>query len=189
MKHIIRLTESQLHRLVQESINGIVSEGCNEMAQVPTASLKGQDTIQKMQALVDQANQAYQSLASEYGAYSLMDREGDPYSLKGQIKLHGNGFIVFPLESGTQKMKVFTKSGGRIRIFPGDWYTEGWKDAKKLLNKIIKDAEIGRRHIEIYDPSVEDDVTPENYKEKRQQQREMNKRIGIKADSHLIERP
>ena len=67
-------------------------------------------------------------------------------------------------------------------MFKGDFYTEGWDDAKKILNKIIRDAKIGIGHFQNYDPNWEYSETPEERKTNVNNLKQMNKSIGRKRN-------
>ena len=156
------------------------------------------DPIQKVQAMIDAANNAYRDAkAKQEDTLALMDKEGTTYGLKSDIKLDGRGYIHFPFVGASsyssytpEKIKVLTKVGGKVRLNLGDFYDSGWKDALKLLKQIIKDAEIGNGHFEQYDPNWEDAESKEDFNEKQKALRDMNKRIGRKANvgSEYIEK-
>jgi hypothetical protein len=81
-----------------------------------------------------------------------MDKDGEVYGLSESIRLNKRGYIIIPINGGHHssygpvKIKVFTQAGGKLRILPGDYWGEGWKDARKILNNIIRDAKIGNSH-------------------------------------------
>lgn len=145
---------------------------------------EAKDPVEKIQALIDAANQAYQSTVEVQGEteWPLMDKDGETYGLKGQIKLDKRGYLSIPIDGGTYgsygpvKFKVLQKAGGKVRIFPGDYWTEGWNDAQKILKQIIRDAQIGNGHFHEYDPNWEDNGDVESLKA-------MNKKIGRKANA------
>ena len=155
-----------------------------------TILIEAVDPVAKIQQLIDAANQAYQNALKSQNMDEeepLMDKDGDTYGLSGEIKLTGNGYIIIPLRSyfgnlGAEKIKVLTKQGGKVKLFNGDFYDQGWKDAKKILNNIIRDAEIGSKHFQNYDPSWEDDTdTP--YSERMANLKAHNKSIGRNANA------
>lgn len=175
MKDIIRLTEADLHALVNEAVKIYIKEAVNP--------------IGKIQELIQQANDAYHNALSVQGntEYPLMDKDGNPYGLKGDIRLDGRGYIIIPFSSWSygsyspEKIKVLTKTNGKIKLIQGDWMENGWKDARKMLNQIIRDAQIGNGNFQNYDPRWEDSDTPEEYKANKAALRDMNRKIGRKA--------
>jgi len=142
--------------------------------------------LDKIQALIDQANSAYEQAIEHQGEteWPLMDKEGTIYGLSGNIRLDKRGYIIIPINGSPYssyepvKIRVFTQRGGKIKIIPGDYWDEGWKDAKKILNNIIRDANIGNAHFSEYDPSWEDEGN-------KSALRGMNKRIGRRADAGM----
>lgn len=176
----LTLTESELKQVVKEAAMKIITE----MAADPTI---------KIQQLIQQANDAYHhalEVQGESERWPLMDKEGTPYGLTGDIKLNGRGYIIIPFNGAygmytPEKIKVLTRAGGRIRIYPGDYMNNGWKDAAKMLKQIIRDAQIGNGHFENYDPNWEDADTPEQYKANREALKAMNKQIGRKSNSGM----
>lgn len=176
------VSESRIRRIIRESIKNILSEAS--------------DPIAKVQALIDQANAAYQKAAQyqDGDEYPLMDRKGESYGLKGEIRLYGQGYIYIPFcawqYSGRDyaepiKIRILSKAGGKVRFVPGDWEVEGWKDARKMLNDIIKDAERGIAHFQEYDARWEDADNEEEYASNKQAMKDMNKRIGLRANTGL----
>ena len=172
--------ENRIHRIIKESVNNILLEASD-----PTA---------KVQALIDQANAAYQKAAQyqDGDEYPLMDRKGESYGLTGPIKLFGHGYIYIPFNawkySGRDytepiKIRILTKAGGRVRFVPGDWDTEGWKDARKMLNDIIKDAERGIGHFQNYDPNWETAENEEEYQSNVANMKAMNKQLGLRSNT------
>lgn len=166
------LTESELRQVVREAAMKIITEIAD-----PTV---------KIQQLIQQANEAYHQAIEVQGEtqWPLMDKEGNPYGLTGDIRLDGRGYIVIPFNGGSyspyspEKIKVLTRVRGRVRIYPGDYMNNGWKDAAKMLKQIIRDAQIGNGHFQNYDPNWEDADTPEQYKANKEALRGMNKQIG-----------
>ena len=146
--------------------------------------------LDKIQALIDQANSAYAQAIEHQGEteWPLMDKDGEVYGLSGSIRLDKRGYIIIPINGspysfkyltyGPVKIKVFTQSGGRIRILNGDYWDEGWKDARKILNNIIRDAKIGNSYFSEYDPSWEDEGN-------KAALRDMNKRIGRRSNAGM----
>ncbi len=152
------------------------------------------DPVAKVQALIQQANDAYHNADNEQGGteWPLMDKDGSPYGLSSDIKLDGRGYIIIPFTawqysdySKPVKIRVLRKVGGKIKIIPGDYYEEGWKDASKLLKKIIKDANIGVGHFKEYDPNWESGVSKEEQMANRTSLRDMNKKIGRNANAGM----
>lgn len=173
----IRLTESQLHKIIKESVNKVLNEAA--------------DPIAKIQSLIQQANDAYHEAAEAQGGdpNPLMDKDGTAYGLQGDVRLDGRGYVIIPFTSQSSwseytspaKIRVLTKAGGRIKILNGDYMTEGWKDAAKMLKSIIKHAQIGIGNFQNYDASWENSDTPEEYKANKAALRDMNKKIGRRA--------
>ena len=176
----LRLTESELKQVVREAAMKIITE----MAADPTINI---------QQLIQQANDAYHHALEVQGKterWPLMDKDGTPYGLTGDIKLDGRGCVVIPFDGAydvytPEKIKVLTRAGGRIRINQGDYMNSGWKDAAKMLKQIIGDAQIGNGHFEKYDPNWESAETPEEYKANKEALRGMNKEIGRKASAGM----
>lgn len=179
-KRYLRLTESDLRQVVREAATKILTE----MAVDPTI---------KVQQLIQQANDAYRQTIEVQGQteWPLMDKEGNPYGLSGEIRLDGRGYIIIPFNGGSyspynpEKIKVLTRAGGRIRLYPGDYMNNGWKDAAKMLKQIIRDAQIGNGHFQNYDPNWENSDNPEEYKANKAALRGMNKQIGRKASAGM----
>lgn len=179
MKKVIKLTESNLRKVIQESIKQVLKEGV--------------DVVSKIQTLIDDANSAYMAVSKEFGdEYPLMDKKGNTYGLSGQIKLDGRGYIIIPFvdytngwsdHSSTEKIKVLQKQQGVVRIYNGDYFDEGWKDARKKLKRIIEDAQRYRQYTQGYNPEWDDSETPEQYKQNKENLRAFNKQIGRHAQS------
>lgn len=178
-KEIIRLTESDLHKIIENAVRKLVNEAV--------------DPVAKIQALIQQANEAYQQAKEIQGGdeWPLMDKEGTSYGLSSDIRLDGRGYIIIPFNGGRyssyqpERIRVITKAGGKVRIIQGDYWDEGWKDAKKMLNKIIKDAKIGIGYFHNYDPNWEDANNPDEYKANKKALKDMNKQIGMKSNSGM----
>ena len=152
------------------------------------------DPVAKIQALIQQANEAYHNADNEQGGteWPLMDKDGSPYGLSSDIKLDGKGYVIIPFTawqysdySEPVKIRVLRKVGGKIQIIPGDWYEEGWKDVSKLLKKIIKDASIGVGHFKEYDPNLENSNSKEEQMKNRSLLKAMNKKIGRNANAGM----
>lgn len=177
----INLTESRLRQIVAESIDNVLIE-----AKDPTSVIN---------ALIQSANEAVLKAVEECeDNYPLMDKNGELYGLNGEIKLDGRGYIIFPftqLNYGSQsysrpeRIRILTKEHGMLKLVHSDYWTEGWEDAKKILKCIIKDAQRGISHFNLYDPSWEDSETPEEFKSNKEQLRNFNKTIGRKADTGM----
>lgn len=147
------------------------------------------DPMTVIMSLIDAANNAYEQAAAEQDGDTtpLQDKQGNMYGLSGKIRLDGRGYITFPFVSAfkwgdytPQKIKVLTRAGGKVRIFNGDYDTEGWKDAKKLLNNIISHASIGNAYFKNYDPNLENQG-----KEGEEALKQMNKQIGRGAKTGM----
>lgn len=170
----MKLTGSNLRRVVAESTTRILREA--------------KDPINNINALIDQANEAYQRIVDEFGpGLHLMDREGNSYGLKGNIRLDGRGYIIIPLDDPygsytPERIRVLTKSGGKLRIIKGDYMEGGWNDAKKILKSIIKDAERGYGHLQDYDPNWEDE---DSYPDGRQRIKDFNKSHGFNSGANI----
>jgi hypothetical protein len=70
-------------------------------------------------------------------------------------------------------------------LFQGDFYDEGWKDARKLLKQIISDAEIGAGYFKDFNPDWEMAQTSDERKANVASIRNMNKRIGRKSSTGI----
>lgn len=178
MKPMIKLTESDLHKIIKEAVNKVLTESKNP--------------IEKIQQLIDAANNAYMEVADI--DYPLMDKKGNSYGLKGKITLDGRGYVVIPFEDGTrgwgdysdtQKIRVLGKVNGQVKIIRGDEWSEGWHDVQKMLKQIIRDAQIGKNHFQNYDPSWEDSESQEERALNRSKLKNMNKSIGRNADAGM----
>lgn len=142
--------------------------------------------LDKIQALIDQANSAYAQAIEHQGEteWPLMDKDGEVYGLSGSIRLNKRGYIIIPINGSPYssyepvKIKVFTQHGEKVRILNGDYWSEGWKDARKILNNIIRDANIGNSHFTEYDPSWESEGN-------RAALKDMNKRIGRHSNAGM----
>lgn len=155
------------------------------------------DPVAKIQSLIQQANDAYHNADNEQGGteWPLMDKDGSPYGLSSDIRLDSRGYVIIPFTawqysdySEPVKIRVLRKIGGKIKIIPGDYYEEGWKDVSKLLKKIIKDANIGVGHFKKYDPNWENSDSKEEQTANKSALKAMNKKIGrnTKADMDYI---
>lgn len=171
MNHMSNIRENRLNRIISEAVRKVISEGAN--------------VIDKFSELVNSANEAYRRNVEEFGEkMSLMDREAECYGLSSDIRIFGNGYIVFPFTGWQysaydkpEKIKVFTKSGGKPRLYKDELhYQYDYRDAKKLLKQVISDAERYRKDMEGYDPNWEDegDGNPKAI-------RDFNKSIGVRA--------
>ena len=147
------------------------------------------DPMTVIMSLIDAANNAYEQAAAEQDGDTtpLQDKDGNMYGLSGKIRLDGRGYITFPFVSAfkwgdytPEKIRVLTKAGGKVRFFDGDYFTEGWKYAKKLLNNIIKHASIGTAYFKNYDPNWE-----YQGKEGKEALKQMNKQIGRRAKTDM----
>ena len=144
------------------------------------------DPVQKIQSLIDQANQAYHQALEHQGGgdWPLMDKKGETYGLKGDIKLDKRGYVTIPIdggpygEYGPSKIRVLAKVDGKIKVIQGDFMEEGWKDVAKILKQIIRDAGIGNGEFTEYDPNWEDTKDKESL-------RVMNKKIGRNANAGM----
>jgi len=183
-KKIIRLNESQLRNIVAESVKTLIREAT--------------DPLEKINMFVDQANEAYREAEECQGGdeHPLMDADGNCYGLTGKIRIDGRGYIIFPFNGFAnmyepQRIRIISKAGGKIRILQGDYYTEGWRDAAKLLKSVIKDAKRGIGYLEKYDPNWEYSETKEEYKQNMASLKNMNKSIGLKSGvgSEYISKP
>ena len=151
------------------------------------------DPVSKIRSLIQQANDAYHNANDIQGncEWPLMDKQGNPYGLSGDIKLDGRGYVIIPLNGGSYseyqptKIRVLRKVGGKVQIINGDYWEEGWKDAAKILKKIIKDAEIGIGYFKEYDPNWESSDSTEELKANKAALRDMNKKIGRKATTGM----
>jgi hypothetical protein len=180
IKNTIRLTESDLHNIIKESVNKILREG---------VGIEDSPVVRRIQELIDSANDAFHN-AKEIcdDNRCLMDKNEDVfYGLRADIYLDGRGYVNIPFDNyeGTISIKVIKKLRGKIVLNKGDLYTEGWDDVKKLLKKIIRDAEIGIKHFQGYDPNWETSESPEELKANRQSLRNFNKSIGRKSNAGM----
>ena len=169
----MKLTGSNLRRVVAESTMRILQEA--------------RDPMNNINALIDQANEAYQRIVDEFGpGYHLMDRDGESYGLSGKIRIDGRGYIIIPFDDPygsytPERIRILTKAGGKLRIIKGDYMEEGWNDAKKILKSIIRDAERGYGHLQDYDPNWED----EEYPDGRQRIKGFNKSHGFNSGANI----
>ena len=180
-KKIIKLTESDLHNIIKESVKNVIKEGIN---------VESSQVIRKIQDFIDEANNAYNNAKEICGGDDrcLMDKNQDVfYGLRANIYLDGRGYINIPFNKyeGTIRIKVIKKVNGKIVLNKGDFYTEGWDDAKKILKKIIRDAEIGIKHFQGYDPNWEYSESPEELRTNKNALRQFNKSIGRKANTGI----
>ena len=178
MKKTITLTENEIKNAVLSAIR--------EMSE--PVSKKRMNPIEKIQAAIDKANQAYKQALEHQGGgdWPLMDRKGNSYGLKGDIRLDGKGYVIIPMDGGQYseysptKIRVLTKAGGKIRIINGDSFEEGWRDVAKILKQIVRDAEIGNGEFTNYDPNWE-----EGGDKNKDALRDMNKKIGRNANTGM----
>lgn len=177
IKKTVRLNESDLRNIINECVNKVLKEGVD---------FESSPLIKKIQQLINDANNAYNNAKETCGDdRCLMGRNEDSfYGLRSDIYLDGKGYINIPFNEyeGTVRIKVIRKLNGKIVINKGDYYTEGWDDAKKMLKKIIRDAEIGIKHFQGYDPNWEYSDSPEELKANRNALKQFNKSIGRKAN-------
>lgn len=148
--------------------------------------------LDRIQNLIQQANDAYHKASSvqDNDEYPLMDKKGNTYGLLDDVKIDGRGYVLIPLNDVYNvytpvKIKVLTKRGGKIRILNGDYFEEGWKDAAKILKKIIKDAEIGMNYFREYDPSLESSESAEELKSNKSSLKALNKKIGRNSSAGM----
>lgn len=155
-KQRIRLTEGQLHNIIRKCVN----EAVNEMA---TSSDKA---IEGFRQLVDRLNGIVESQKSQYGDAWLIEKDGSHYQLTQPVRLMNNGVLVvstqYSFGSGpeVEKIRVFTKRGGKVVLYKDDrgiGYCNDARYAKKLLTKMIADAERSGKHLEGYDPNWDDE--------------------------------
>lgn len=181
-----QITEQQLHKMINEAVKRLLSEAYNP--------------LEKIQALIDQANQAYEQAKETQGGdqWPLMDKDGTPYGLSSPIKLDGRGYVIIPFNGTTyseysspERIRVITKQGGKIRIIQGDYMEEGWKDVARKLKQIVKDAQIGIANFQNYDPSWETPETMDDYKASKEALRQHNKMSGRRANTGMdyIQKP
>ena len=123
-----------------------------------------------------------------------MDKKGNSYGLKGQIKLDGRGYVIIPFidvsngwgdYSTTEKIRVLKRVNGKVQIIKGDYFEEGWRDVQKKLKQIIRDAQIGNEYHKNYDPSWEDSDSREQFQTNRSNLKNMNKQIGRIANAGM----
>lgn len=171
---LIRLTENDLNRIIAESAVRILREA--------------RDPLAGINALIGQANEAYQRIVDEFGpGYHLMNRDGESYGLSGDIRIDGRGYIIIPFDDPygsytPERIRILTKAGGKLRIIKGDYWEGGWNDAKKMLKQIIKDAERGYGHLQDYDPNWEDE---ESYTDGRERIKDFNKSHGFNVGANM----
>lgn len=196
MKQMKKINGSALHNIIQEAVNKALNEELAEsrdrhidriISETINRHLnEAADPVSKIQSLIAQANDAFRKAAEaqDGDVYPLMDKKGNVYGLTSYIKLDGRGNIIIPIDGGAYseyqptKIKVLQKAGGKVRIFPGDFYDEGWKDAAKILKNIIRDSEIAIGYNKEYDMRWEDAETPEDRKANKEALKTMNKKIG-----------
>lgn len=191
-KNVLRLSENELKGMIRESVERCIKKrfmGLNE------ALVNGEPSIvAKVRELIDRANEAYHQANEKQGGtdWPLMDRHGNIYGLSSDIKLDKRGYITIPFNgfkyseySTPVKIRILQKVGGVVKIIQGDMWNEGWKDARKLLNNIIKDAQIGNGYFENYDPNWESSDTPEEFKANQSSLKAMNKQIGRNASTRM----
>ena len=182
VKNSIKITENELCKIIKESVNKILNEGI--------------DYIQKVNLLIDAANNAYMEAAQVQDGdnYPLMDKNGNNYGLKSKIILDKQGYVIIPFidnsngwgdYSNTEKIRVLKKVNGKIQIIKGDYFEEGWLDVQKKLKRIIRDAQIGIEYFKNYDPSWEEAESSEEYNSNRSNLKDMNKKIGRKANTGI----
>ena len=179
-KQVIKLTESDLHRIIKESVNRVIKEGFDA---------ESSPVIRRIQQLIDAANSAYNNAKETCGDNRcLMSKNEDVYyGLMSDIYLDKRGYVNIPFDGydGTVRIKVIKKVNGKIVLNKGDFYTEGWDDVKKLLKNIIRDSEIGIKHFQGYDPNWEYSESPEELKANKNSLRQFNKSIGRKANTGI----
>lgn len=165
------IRENRLNRIISEAVRKVINEGTS--------------VVDKFSELVNSANEAYRRNVEEFGGeMSLMDREAECYGLSSDIRILGNGYIVFPFTGWQysaygkpEKIKIFTKAGGKVKLYKDELhYSYDYRDAKKLLKQVISDADRYRKDMEGYDPNWEDkeDGNPKAI-------RDFNKSIGVRA--------
>ena len=172
MKRTVKLKQLELKRIISESVKKALNEAT--------------DPVAKIQSLIQQANDAYHNASDiqHNCEWPLMDKQGNPYGLSGDIKLNGRGYVLIPFNGGSysgyqpMKIRVLTKMGGKVKIFNGDYNNEGWRDVAKILKRIIKDAEIGIGNFKEYDPNWESSDSPEEFRANKSALKAFNKKIG-----------
>jgi hypothetical protein len=181
---------TNIDNIITESINKVLSEALCGEASLPANAMKGQNIIAKIQNLIDQANNAYQEVYTEYGDnMCLMDKNAEIYGLSGKIVLSKNGLIKIPMvdnynfytDHKLQAIKVFTKIGGKYTFYKDELGGEDWRYAKKILANIIADAKRFKEDMAGYDPNWEDpnEGNPQAI-------RDFNKKSRVKADARKV---
>ena len=195
-KQIVRLTESDLHNIIKESVSKVLKEGVNY--------------TEKIQQLIDAANNAYMEAVQvqDGDECPLMDKKGNCYGLKGQITLDKRGYVTIPFfdisngwgdYSNIEKIRVLKQVNGKVKIIQGDTFEGGWRDVQKMLKQIIRDAQIGNEqkmlkqiirdaqigneHFKNYDSSWEDSDSLEQFNSNCSSLKDMNKKIGRNANA------
>lgn len=171
MNHMPNIRENRLNRIISEAVRKVINEGTS--------------VVDRFSELVNSANEAYRRNVEEFGeGWSLMDNEAECYGLSSDIRVLGNGYIVFPFTgwqyspyNGPIRIRTFSKAGGKATLYKDELhYSYDYRDAKKLLKQVISDAERYRKDMEGYDPNWEDkeDGNPKAI-------RDFNKSIGVRA--------
>ena len=167
----VRITEGMIRRIIRESLY--------EIAKVP----RGGSFLTTVQNLIAQANDAFNEAKAKCEDNTpLMDREGDSYGLAGPIVLTKTGVVKYTLVSPYERtpdvhnVKVMSiRRNGDVVPVQGDYWEEGWKDVRKTLNAIIKDAQRGMAYFSGYDPAIEELPA----KQGKQAMRDFNKSVGL----------
>jgi hypothetical protein len=175
-RQIIKINENKLQHIIMESIKMVLNESTN--------------VVETVNDLINAANQAYIDAVNFTGdKYALMGKDGISYGLKELVALkRGRVIITYDDIYNSHidmNVKVLEKRNGKIYIINGDYFDEGWKDVRKELNQIIKDAERAKQHMQNYDPNWEDADTLEDFKANKAKMKNFNKSIGLKADTGL----
>lgn len=165
------------NRKLQQIIKESVLEHLNE----------GIDVRAKIEALIQQANDAYEQNI-DFGKECLMSNQGGVYGLNGPITLDNKGYVDFPFKklpytNGTpdpEKIKTFVCKNGKCKYYKDEFHWDyDYRDTIKLLKQVIKDAQRFKQHMEGYDSNWEDD-NPQAIKD-------FNKSIGIQKDYRMNE--
>lgn len=156
MRRKVRLTESQLNRIVKQSVRKILKESI--------------DPLEKIIKLIDEANDAYANAAKiTEDDEPLYDKKNNlHYGLKSKITLDKRGYVTIPFQStigkyggfysSTEKIRVVGKSKGKTKILNDVITGDGWNYVKALLKQIIKDANNGIYLFQNYDPNIDDEM-------------------------------
>lgn len=142
-KTLIKITENDIHRMVEDAIGRYLNESINEMPSLPLSQVQDRyGLFAKLQNYIAKMNEKKNAIIKDYGdSTTCLDKDGEFYALTGDIKLQNNGSVIIQTEHGLDKYRALTKAGGVWKKCAGDYYNGGFNEALQTLKRINKDLD------------------------------------------------